>query len=583
MGITRTGSTPSYLEYVIRQVLIPRSASPTPEFVRVTEFGGFRWIDIPSYQRGLVWDDVKFEELLESTSVFLGNAILGCFRIPEDRAGFEKVPQSVPEYEILIDGLQRFSIGTALLNILFPLVLTDHPSKAVEAPLFTALKQHCMPYSAVFQHNDTELEKHSRRAVRDSYSEFRATLARWVDLEFKGANVEGFAKNVQRLFLSRQIAPDSYYGFVSPYEVSNTFIGLNTIRVELSIVDWLRSLIVEKGDRSKWSGTIVETVENRFTEVFIRGTDPQRELMPFAAIVKDCIENDTQAAKVFPSWNTGLAVQEVLDFLEFVSRMFEHRKNEYFNELRQCGAIPFAGCLCYYYKLFLASKQDPSFLTDGTDENGELRAYLRANYRALFDGRIGRTRAHAEELLVDGITLMEISDEISDQFTKRKLNERVDPGWLVASLKETDKRRAPRIFNACLLPQDGTTEFKPHHYGNKGASNYQIDHLIPESALVENSPGWPEGHLLMNFGPIRRTANNKQSNLMCSEKLSEGRSYHVEMHNDENVHPYVEWLVTHQAQYQSQLDRQELLQPNSEPPLADERIEWLAKRIGERL
>src|SRR5581483_7695836 len=582
MGITRTGNTPSFLEYVIEQVLIPRSATPTPEFVRVTEFGGFRWIDIPSYQRGLVWDDVKFEELLDSTSVFLGNAILGCFRIPEDRAGFEKVPTGVHDYEILIDGLQRFSIGTALLNILFPLVLTNYPSKAVEAPLFTALKQHCMPYSAVFQHNDTELENHSRRAVRDSYREFRATLARWVELEFKGGNVEGFAQKAQRLFLSRQIAPDTYHGFGSPYEVSNTFIGLNTIRVQLSIVDWLRSLIVEKGDRSKWPGTVVEAVENRFTEVFIRGTDPERELMPFAAIIKGCIESEAQASKVFPSWKTGLAVQEVLDFLDFVARMFEHRKNEYFAELRQCGAIPFAGCLCYYYRLFLGSKRDPSFLTDGTDENGELRAYLRANYRALFDGRIGRTRDHAEKLLVDECTLMQIADEISTQFTKRTLSESVDPAWLIASLKETDKRRAPRVFNACLLGNGADTEFKPHRYG-KSASSYQIDHLIPESALIENALGEPQGHLLMNFGPIRRTANNKQSNLMCSQKLCDGGSYHVEMHNDENIHPYIEWLVMNQAKHESFLDRQDLLQPNSNPPIADERIEWLAHRLLERL
>jgi hypothetical protein len=133
-----------------------------------------------------------------------------------------------------------------------------------------------------------------------------------------------------------------------------------------------------------------------------------------------------------------------------------------------------------------------------------------------------------------------------------------------------------------LLPQDGNTEFKPHRYG-KGASSYQIDHLIPESALIENAPGEPQGRLLMNFGPIRRTANNKQSNLMCSQKLSEGGSYHVEMHNDENIHPYVEWLVMNQAERENFLDRQDLLQPNSNPPIADERIAWIAERLRERL
>ena len=72
MAINRTGACPLFLEYVTKQALIPRTGPPTHQFVQLTQFN-FRWIDIPSYQRGLVWDEETFEELLNSRSIFVGN------------------------------------------------------------------------------------------------------------------------------------------------------------------------------------------------------------------------------------------------------------------------------------------------------------------------------------------------------------------------------------------------------------------------------------------------------------------------------------------------------------------------------
>lgn len=51
MPISRTGNCPLFLDYIIKQALIPRSEAPQPEFVQLTKYN-FRWIDIPSYQRG---------------------------------------------------------------------------------------------------------------------------------------------------------------------------------------------------------------------------------------------------------------------------------------------------------------------------------------------------------------------------------------------------------------------------------------------------------------------------------------------------------------------------------------------------
>jgi len=584
MPISRTGHCPQFLEYITRQTLIPRSGPPTPEFVQLTQYG-FRWIDIPSYQRGLVWDEELFEDLLSSNSEFLGNAILGAFSIPSNRAGFAFVPAAVPHYEVLIDGLQRFSIGTALLSLLHPLVLCEHPLRDADAPHFIALKTQCVGFAPVYQHNDRELQHHARLAVSESYKEFRSMLQYWLDREFQANNGDVIAASLQRLFLVRQIAPDTYHGFLSPYEVTNTFIGLNTIRVQLSIVDWLRSIIVDQGSRAGSSSPDTEEVENHFTEVFTRdGKSPESELVPLAAIVKECLVDPGQRPlSIFPGWHTGLQKDEVLRFLDFVLDMFNADSNPYYHEIRACGAIPFAGLICHFYRVFLATGNRPSLITGGTQEDLALLTYLRAYYRVVFDGHVARTRQFAERLLHQPLSLLDVANELSNHFLGRDLSVPVDRDWLVAMLKQADQKRARQVFNACLLPPGATaTSFNPHRYSTR-TQHYQIDHLIPESALLENQPGEPEARLLMNFAPVRRSANNRQTNLACSQKLAAGGSYPAEVANDSQVHPFVVWLASTQAQYTNRLDQQRLLQPNSNPPIGDQRIQWLADCLIQRL
>ena len=588
MSITRTGACPLFLEYATKQALIPRTGPPTPQFGQLTRFN-FRWIDSPSYQRGLVWDEETFEELLNSRSIFLGNAVLGAFPIPNPRGHFAHVPDTATHYEVLIDGLQRFSIATALLSILHTLVLADHPLKAAEAPYFAALRAQTMGWAPIFQHNDIELQNHYRTAVRESYVEFRQTLANWLENEFDQGHAQELADKVQHLLLQRQIAPDTYYGFQSEYDVASTFIGLNTIRVQLNIVDWLRSIIVERGSNSGWNATTISAIDNRFTDVFTRGTNPDPELMPFAAIILEALtdrEQPQRAVAVFPSWLPMLAEPEVNRFLDFVEQLKTTTSNPYFRELRQCGRVPFAGCLAYYYRLFLATGALPSFVAGVTTEDSELHAYLRANYRVLLAGRIWRTRHLSERLLHDPVTLFQVADEVSEFATRRTLATQVDQAWLTATLKNTDQGRAARVFNACLLPlaSNPGAAFRPSVYGRRG-DVYQVDHMIPESVIEANAnqPGEPEARTLRNFAPVRRTANNAQSNLTCAGKLAPGGSYANECVNDPNVHPYVQWLVANQAAYGAFLDQMERLQPQSAPRFAEDRIVWIVDRLLHRL
>jgi hypothetical protein len=579
--IARRGHCPIYLEYIIKNALLPRAGTPTPEFRRLTEYA-MTWVEIPSYQRGLVWDDEKFEELLDSQSVFLGNAIFGQFSIPHRNHPFNELPATAKDYEILIDGLQRLSIGTALLNVLHTLVFTDPPVESAAAPHFAALKMNAVQFAPIYQHNDYELQHHPRKAVQDSYRAFRGILGNWVAAELKN-NAATVAPKILRLFLMRQIAPDSYLGFPNPYEVTSTFIGLNTVRVQLNIVDWLRSIIVEKGSSSGWTPVEVEAVENRFTEIFAgsNGIDPERELMPFAAIIKDALgeENPTVQTRVFPSWATGLIRTEVEAFLDFVEAVFDSNLNPYFTEIRATGSIPFAGCLCYYYRQYVGSGVMPTFIIGGTSEDGELHDFLKANYRALFDGRIGRTRIYGEKLLrFPNYSLQDAGNELSRDCFGYDLATQIDRDWAIAALKKADQKRAQRVFNACLLPTAPGATFDPLAFG-KGANNYQIDHLIPDSAIVGNQAGEPEAQSIANFAPLRRTANNRQSNLACSQKLNSGGSYANECLMDPTVHPYVKWLVANQAPFGSQLDIQALLQSGTTPPIAQQRIEWIADRL----
>jgi hypothetical protein len=588
MPISRTGACPSFLEYVTRNALIAEAGKPTPEFAQLTQYN-FHWIDIPSYQRGLVWDDEMFEELLNSSSVFLGNAILGSFPLPIPRGRFSNVPPAATDYEILIDGLQRFSIGTALLNILHAFVLADHPLKTNDAPYFAALSAQSAAWAPVYQHNDFELKNHRRNAVRESYVEFRQTLSTWIENEFNQGRAVDLAGKVQHLFLMRQIAPDIYHGFKSEYDVTSTFIGLNTVRVQLNIVDWLRSVIVDRGSNAGWSGASLAAVDNRFADVFTRGNAPEQELMPFAGIVLEALTDSRQerGKAVFPSWGHGSLVElEVNQFLDFVEQFKSPAANPYYLEIRQCGKIPFAGCISYYYRLYLANGGMPSFLAGGTAEDSELRAYLRANIRMLVAGRIGRTRPYSEKLLHDPVTMLQIADDIAVSATGSDLSGQVDPAWLTATLKNTDQRRAPRVFNACLLPavSGGSSAFNPHTYGRKG-SVYQVDHMIPESYIDEhpNDPGEPEARTLVNFAPVRRIANVAQSNLTCAGKLAAGGTYANEVMNDPDVHPYIQWLVSNQAKHGQFLDQMERLQPLANPPIAKERIDWLVQRLLPRL
>lgn len=582
MAIQRSGPTPAYLEYIIGFALLPRHASPTQQLLSIVA-PSFEWIDIPSYQRGIAWTVPQVEELLASSSVLLGNVILGQFQVPA--SGSPVFPKGVRTYSLLVDGLQRFSIGTMLLALLYPRVLADTPLQAAEAGRYGALAARAKAMAPVFQHNDVELANHPRQAVADAYRALRGAVERYLDEQFTLGNGEALAKSIEGLYIRKQVAVDIYFNFASAIELTNTFIGINTVRVDLGPVDLLRSYIVDRALLAGWSPSDIEAMENRFTEVFTSAEKPISELLPFVAIVLQKITTPGEEPLIFPSWPVGLTLTEVDNFLDFVARMCEPTDNGYVMELRETGAIPFAGVLCHFYQRFLAAGQMPHFLSKGNQDDADLHKYLCANYRALLAGQLGRSRVFAEMLLRPTDTLGKVADLLSQWAVKTSINSPVDPVWLRGTIRRLDKLRAPRVFNAIRLPPRSATwgtRFAPDIYGSK-SQHLHIDHLFPASVVERDLPGAMESDTLVNLSPLPANQNRVAKATSCSSKLGPGGIYAAYVASHLSPHPYAMWLLQAQGDMGADLDRQELLEPNQEPDVVSPRIEWLSTNLHARL
>jgi hypothetical protein len=587
MPIQRHGPTPTFLEFILNHPLVPTDAQPSADFSCLLSSEA-HWTHIPTYQRGVEWNVEMIEEMLESASVLLGTCILGCF--PVSAGQFVHLPALEKEYAVLVDGLQRLSVGTCLLALLHERVLCASPTRANDAPLFRRLAVRSQAFSEIYLHNDRQLANHPRQAVRDAYRALRDLAEQYVRNKFDDATeVAKFAGNIVRLFMDRQVAVDLYVNFSSATDLANTFIGINTVRIDLGPVDLLRSYIVEQAFRARWSASAIEDTENRFTDLFTEAEQPIRELEPFVAVVlNELTERGRNPANVFPSWASGLLQTEVDDFLDCLDRVYRATDlgNGFLKEIRAVGAIPLAGLLAFYYRGYLQTHNLPSFVSGGSSECPALHRFLCGNLRALLAGKIGRTRDDAASLLTGQHTTLEAAaDAIATRYTGRPVTAALDSDWLVSALRAADKGRAPRVFNAVRLPDKALgwgAAFVPDVYGSS-SQQYHVDHLIPKSVIQSTQPGARECEMLVNFAPLPSTHNRVAKATPCSAKLAPNALYDNYVRATPTAHPYCQWLVTTQGTLASDLDRQELLEWNQAQRIPDERVEWLAERLASRL
>lgn len=587
MTIHRSGPTPAFFEYVCSYALVPSSpASPhLPSLVAPGQ--RVDWVEIPSFQRGISWDIEKVKELLDSKSVLLGNAILSQDKVSPGQ--FPHLPPSQTDYLVLVDGLQRLAVGTSLLWSLHDAVLAPTPHRPMDAPHFSALAARAYPLSTYYLHNDGELTKHRRQAVRDQYVTLRKAIKDHCDEELQSGNAARLATAVVPLFLTRQVALDIYFNF-NRTELLSTFIGINTVRVDLGPVDLLRANILEHATIAGWAQADLESIENQFTETFTVDEKPKQDFMPFVNAALKAMD-DGKGARLFPSWGPTLKKSDVDAFLNFVDD-FEASlaKNAYLKEIKLCGKLPVSIIFAYYYvDLLHGRKVNPAFFLGGTSEDADLHTFLIACYRLLLDGSIGRTSLELEQI-VDGsltINLSDLADRLSTKFVGRSLTGNLDQQWLETHLSRVDKRRAPRIFNAMLLPLRSHlgSAFHPMRFG-RAALDFHVDHLIPEALLKMQAPGGLEGQTLRNFAPLPTNQNRAAKATGCYVKLSSGGIYdhYVNAGTTHAVHPYCRWLLTSTGSpYATVLDTQANLEKNSAPDVGSLRISKIANELLVRI
>ena len=582
MAIERACKFPAFYSYLTETALIPYNTEPSQELLALASHS-CQWLEIPSFQRGIAWkvSDIV-EGLLESESPIMGNVLLGQFQRDQKQLGH--LPQEIRQYCVIIDGLQRFSISTALLASLYPLVLQGSPSFTADASYFMALKLRCANFAPVFQHNDKELSNHPRQAIAHAYSELRKDIENYLRDELESGNGQELAQKLSEVFLNKQVAIDVYHNFRSYLDMMSAFLGINTVRVDLGPVDLLRSFIVEKATESSWDQVTIESTENRITEIFTENNKPKMELLPFVFICLEQVKDDETGNIIFPSWSEKLRQQNVAQFLSFVEDFLEVTDNGYIREIRDVGALPLAGLLVFYYRKLLATNEEPSFFTRGDEENPELHLYLRGCYRAYFEGKVGKSRSTIDRLLTD-YSLIQCAESLSEHYSGISLTEKYSQGRLKTLVERADIKKSKRVFNAMLLPESSTSpggDFSPHVYGNKSVE-YHIDHLIPRSTLDDSEPGFLNGDTICNFAPLPSAHNKNAKATPCSLKLTEKGEYGTYINSESTPHPYTEWLLDNQPKHGSNLDDQELLQLNSDIDIAGERLAEISMELLKRI
>jgi len=573
--IQRYGPTPEYVEYAKKYCIVTRTASESSWPDAVSKFKP-KPIEIPTFQRRIVWRKNDIKELIDSDSAMFGSVIMAEYH--------GERPYT------LIDGLQRFAAATSLLFQLYPLVLSEHATDKTTATYFKRLPSYVNPFFSIISHNDNILKRHTREAIRESYVELSNDIQNIIDERID--NQQFFAESIERMFLDKLIAIDEYSGFTDRRDITNTFINMNSTGIPLTEVDLLRAELVEQSEHKNWSDSEIEDMENAFSETFESGI---KEVQVLGKAIYDGISTDPEI--IFPKWQT-FDKKQFDDFIDFIEGMVlackDPTKWPYLSEILNCGGLPFTITFLYFYIIHKLRGETPDFVGGSLDSNYTCRTLLRAFYRKLIDGTIGRIGPIAKNIALGKVKdLDKIVENVNPEKSAGSLSDEPKKDWLILALRTADSTRSKSIFNACKLPEksDLQSSFKPLIFGKK-QDQWAIDHLIPKSSLVKDKKGYREGNLLPNFAPLKNNLNTTVKALTLKQKLSTGGGYDTVI----NEHQFIDWLInTHFKNHISDneiiqdgnkihpLNAQSLLEVNANPPTSDERITKITELLKIRL
>jgi len=502
---------------------------------------------------------------LQSQSALLGHVI------------FTTVQQN--PYSDLVDGLQRFATGTALLKSLFPLVLQEDPEYPGHEALFADLIAHARLFEPVFAHNHHQLVNHRRDAIKDQYRSFYQELDATLRKQIGTGLAAELAEAITRCFLRRHVAIDNFSGFNAITDAINTFIGINTIRVELGTVDLFRTHIIEHAEAfpAAWPSPTIESAENHITDTFVNEGMVRKEILPIATACMDVI-NTGDPTKLFENWGTGSNIYELDVFLEFIDVATAGiNRNVYVSEIAACGALPFGVLVLHYYSVYVKTAVNPAYVNGSNADDASLRLLLRATYRCVLAGMVGQLGPIAERAAQGSYgTLADVANEINHAVGAGPLNQPTTAGWVRAQLLNVNKEKAKRVFNACLLPPlvGAHAPFSPLPFG-RGADDWHIDQLIPSNQLNRSAPGYAEAARIANFSPLPNRYIRQAKTDICSLKFAATGIYPTLPTPSLSAHPYLSWLNQNVPVPPAQLDNQALLQPNSSPAIGDQRLNYL--------
>ncbi len=604
MPIQRSGPTPNFVEYVSRYALVPyfNNGNLTAILNLQPQF-----IEIPRFQRGVSWNNDNIIEFFSSQSILLGNVIMGQFQIPINR--FNNLPNTIGTYNYLIDGLQRLSVGTLILKALHETVLKTNCEFPNESQYFVTLNSFVSNFAPIYLHNHEELSNHPRVAIQNPYRVLYEEFLNYLRSQLSNGSAQSISNDLIRLFVSRQVAIDIYFNFSSPLEIMSTFLGINTVRVDLNTIDLVRSNIIEKGEISGWNSSQIDDIENRFSDVFTNpnGT-PDGSLYPFIGVVWEVFKKSRQNV-LFPSWSGILNYNQVEDFLDFVEnfKISPTVDNPFIREIKNTGSAPYAILISVYYYQYITNSVTPSFFTGGSNENSELHRFLISCYRAIIEGGIGKSRPIAEDVFIKNDilagtvrpyqtntfpkSLTLVAEEMAHKFSNMNLSSTYNQQVLTTLLNRANKTKAKLIFNAILLPLKSNGwggAFTPITFGaSSRRREFNVDHLIPDAMAVRTNPGFEEINTMRNFAPLPCNQNRVAKATNCSSKLLTNGIYSTYINTPQGypVHPYCVWLVNqHAVSYSAQvLDNQLNIEQGSNPDLGNERINYIVQELLIRL
>lgn len=575
MNLERPAVTPKFVEYATGYALKSPGRAWSDD---VADFDP-NPIKIPPYQRKIVWNEKTIDDFLKSKAVLFGTVILA------------KSPEG--ETLILLDGLQRFATSTAILNYLHSEILQEISDEGVKR-YFKRLTAETESKKIIFEHNDNELRNYTRTGIKESYKQLYKSVKNTIDRLNKQSPKE-LANTLVQTFVKKQIAIDAYHGFKNAGEYTQTFININSTGIDLSQVDLLRSEIIQQAETRKWEPSDIDEVENRFTEVF--QSSKIKATTVLGKHLYDALRDYPQI--VFKNWE-NLTRDDVDDLLDFIDRIYEasdesgkdgDKRWPYLHENFQCGDIPFAIIVWFYYYRHREHSMDPDFLGGQINTSSDLHILLRAFYRRIVSSSMNRADVVASKLIrgknSDMIKNMEVVAEGINPVDKN-MSEFVNETWIKNNIRKSNVSKIRRMFNACLLPEPNSdSDFQPLHFGP--GNGWTIDYLITKETGSTTSGDYGQIDSTINKIPIRSNLKKKLRGKTCLERISrDGIPEEIK-----NKHPYLMWLIDDQCRkYKSLsdgttrepvLNSLKYLSDTADPPIGRERLEKIAELLRSRI